>query len=115
MVYKNFTVEVDEGNHEDYDTEDEEERKEMFNKHNMDNFHCNSNHPNFDLYKFLGEINAYNTKLCGKEAANFDDLKKMYIITKSKELKQYNKNIYQITNNEKHTIKSKANKNWTTT
>ena len=42
----------------------------MFNKHNMGNFHCNPNHPNFDLYKFLGEINAYNTKLCEKEAAN---------------------------------------------
>ena len=93
----------------------------MFNKHNMGNFHCNPNHPNFDLYKFLGEINAYNTKLCEKEAANLvidkiiDGLKKMYIITKSKELKQYTKNIYQITNNEKHITKNKANKNWTTT
>ena len=49
---KNFTVEVDEGNHEDYDTEDEEERKEMFNKHNMDNFHCNPNHPTLIFTNF---------------------------------------------------------------
>ena len=67
---KNVTIEVDEGNHADFDTEDEEERKEMFNKYKMENFHCNSNDPNFDLYKFLGKINACNTKLCKKEAVN---------------------------------------------
>ena len=67
---KNVTIEVDEGNHADYDTEDEEERKEMFNKYKMENFHCNPNDPNFDLYKFLGKINACNTKLCEKEAVN---------------------------------------------
>ena len=52
VTSKNFTVEVDEGNHEDYDTEDEEERKEMFNKHNMDNFHCNPNHPTLIFTNF---------------------------------------------------------------
>ena len=67
---KNVTIEVDEGNHADYDAEDEEERKEMFNKYKMENFHCNPNDPNFDLYKFLGKINACNTKLCKKEAVN---------------------------------------------
>ena len=36
----------------------------------MENFHCNSNDPNLDLYKFLGKINACNTKLCKKEAVN---------------------------------------------
>ena len=112
------TVEVDEGNHEDNDTEDEEERREMFNRHNFKTFHCNPNDPHFDLYKFLGEINGYITSLCEKEAANLiidkisDDLEKVCIITKSKELKQYCKNILQITNNEKHTIKNKTNKNW---
>ena len=67
---KNVTIEVDEGNHADFDKEDEEERKEMFNKYKMENFHCNPNDPNFDLYKFLGKINACNTKLCKKEAVN---------------------------------------------
>ena len=67
---KNVTIEVDEGNHADYDTKDEEERKEMFNKYKMEHFHCNPNDPNFDLYKFLGKINACNTKLCKKEAVN---------------------------------------------
>ena len=93
------TVEADEGNHEDYDTENEEERREMFNRHNFKIFHCNPNNPNFDLYKCLGEINAYNTKSCEKEAANLvidkiiDDLEKVCIITKSKELKRCSKNI----------------------
>ena len=112
------TVEVDEGNQEDNDTEDEEQRREMFNRHNFKTFHCNPNDPNFDLYKFLGEINGYIARLCEKEAANLiidkitDDLEKVCIITKSKELKRYSKNILQITNNEKHTIKNKTNKNW---
>ena len=34
--------------------------------------------------------------------------------TKLKELKQYVKNIYQITKNEKHTIKNKTDKSWKT-
>ena len=65
----------------------------------------------------MGEINGYITRLCKKEAANLiidkitDDLEKVCIITKSKELKQYSKRILQITNNEKHTIKNKTDKN----
>ena len=112
------TVEVDEGNHEDNDREDQEERREMFNRHNFKIFHCNPNDPNFDFYKFWGEINGYITKLREKEAANLiidkitDDLEKVCIIIKSKELKRYSKNILQITNNEKHTIKNKTDKNW---
>ena len=71
----------------------------MFNRHNFKIFHCNPNNPNFDLYKCLGEINACNTKLCEKEAANLvidkiiGDLEEVCLTTKSKELKRYSKNI----------------------
>ena len=69
---RDTTVEVDKGKHEGYDTQDEEERREMFNRHNFKTCHCNPNDPSFDLYKFLGEINAYNTKLCEKETGKLE-------------------------------------------
>ena len=50
----NLIIEVDEGNHENYDSDDEKEREDM---HNFKIFRCNPNDPNFDLLKFLGEIN----------------------------------------------------------
>ena len=31
----NLIIEVDEGNHENYDSDDEKERKDMFKKHNF--------------------------------------------------------------------------------
>ena len=46
----NLTIEVDEVNHENYDTDDEKEREGMFKKHNFKTFRCNSNDPNFDLF-----------------------------------------------------------------
>ena len=55
----NFIIEVDEGNHENYDSDDEKERKDMFKKHNFKIFWCNPNDPEFDLFTFLGEINLY--------------------------------------------------------
>ena len=67
---RDTTVEVDKYKYEGYDTQDEEERREMFNRHNFKTCHCNPNDPSFDLYKFLGKINACNTKLCKKEAVN---------------------------------------------
>ena len=57
------TVEVDEGNHENYDSDDEKEREDMFKKHNFKIFRCNPNDPEFDLFTFLGEINLYISKL----------------------------------------------------
>ena len=59
----NLIIEVDEGNHENYDSDDEKEREDMFKKHNFKIFRCNPNDPNFDLFKFLGEINLYVSKL----------------------------------------------------
>ena len=61
----NLIIEVDEGNHESYDSDDEKEREYMFKKLNFIIFFfgCNPNDPNFDLYKFLGEINLYASKL----------------------------------------------------
>ena len=55
----NLIIEVDHGNHENYDSDDEKERKDMFKKHNFKIFWCNPNHPEFDLFTFLGEINLY--------------------------------------------------------
>ena len=63
----NIIIEVDEGNHENYDSDDEKEREDMFKKHNFKIFRCNPNDPNFDLFKILGEINLYILKLCKKK------------------------------------------------
>ena len=59
----NFIIEVDEGNHENYDSDDEKEREDMFKNHNFKICWCNSNDPNFDLFKFLGEIILHKSKL----------------------------------------------------
>ena len=94
----NLIIEVDEGNHENYDSDDEKEREDMFKKHNFKIFWCNPNDPNFDLFKFLGEINLYISKSREEKAANeviskiTDDFEKIVAVTKLKELKQYAKN-----------------------
>ena len=53
----NLIIEVDEGNHENHDSDDEKEREDMFKKHNFKIFWCNPNDANFDLFKFLDIIN----------------------------------------------------------
>ena len=53
----------DEGDHEDYDTDDEKEREDMFKRHNFITIRCNLNDPVFDINNFLSEINSYVTKL----------------------------------------------------
>ena len=50
-----LTIEVEEGNLENYDSDDKKEREEMFKKHNFKTFRCNPNDPNFDLFKFIGK------------------------------------------------------------
>ena len=95
----NFIIEVDEGNHENYDSADEKERKDMFKKYNLKFFWCNPNDSEFDLFTFLGEINLFISKLRDKNAANemiskiTDNFEKMVAVAKLKELKQYAKNI----------------------
>ena len=54
---------VDEGNHGNYDSDDEKEREDMFKNHNFKIFRCNPNNPEFDLFKFLDEIILYISKL----------------------------------------------------
>ena len=63
----NLIIKVDAGNHENYDSDDEKERGDMFKKHNFKIFRCNPNDPNFDLFKFVGKINLYISKLCEKK------------------------------------------------
>ena len=46
----NFIIKLDEGNHENYDSNDERKREHMFKKHNFKIFRCNPNDPNFDLF-----------------------------------------------------------------
>ena len=71
----------------------------MFKKHNFKIFRCNPNDPNFDLFKFLGEINLYLSKLHEKSYVNgviskiTEDFEKIVAVTKLKESKQYLKNI----------------------
>ena len=95
----NLIIDVDEGNYENYDSDDEKERENMFKKHNFIIFWWNLNDPNFDLFKFLGKINLHVSKLREKNAANTviikiaEDFEKIVAVTKLKELKQYAKNI----------------------
>ena len=53
----NFTIEIDEENHENYDSVDEKEKEEMLKKHNFKIFQCNPNDSNLDPFKFVGKIN----------------------------------------------------------
>ena len=69
----NFIIEVDEESHENYDSDDEKEREDMFKKHNFKIFWCNPNDPNFDLFKFLGKINLHTSKLCKKKCSKWSD------------------------------------------
>ena len=84
--------------------------KKMFKNHNFKVFWCNPNNPEFDLFKFLGEIILYISKLHEENAVNgvsnkiTEDFKKIFAVTKSKELKRYAKNILP-NYNEKYTIK----------
>ena len=99
----NLIIEVDEGNHENYDSDVEKEREAMFKKHNFTFFRCNPNDPNFDLFQFLGEINLHISKLREENAANKannkginkipEDVEKIVAVAKLKELKRYTKNI----------------------
>ena len=75
----------------------------MFKSHNFKFFWWNPHDPNFDLFKFLGEINLHISELRKKNAANkannkaikkiTDDFEKIVAVTKLKELKPYAKNI----------------------
>ena len=62
--FKNHSsiIEVDEWNHENSDSDDEKERKDMFKKHNLKTFRCDPKDPNFDLFKSVGKINLYISK-----------------------------------------------------
>ena len=67
----------------------------MFKKHNFKIFQCNPNDPNFDLFKFLGEINLYLSELQEKNSVNgviskiTEDFEKIVTMTKLKESKWY--------------------------
>ena len=63
----NIIIEVDQGNHESYDSDDEKEREDMFKKHNFEISRCNPNDRNFDLFRFLGETNLYVSELRKKK------------------------------------------------
>ena len=62
-------------------------------------FCCNSSDSSFNLFKFVGELNLYISKLREKKVANevinkiAEDFEKIVAVTKSKELKRYGKNI----------------------
>ena len=61
----NLIIEVDEGNHENYDSDDGKEREDMFKF-----FWGNPNGLGFDINKFLGEINFHISKLREKNVGN---------------------------------------------
>ena len=89
----NLIIEVDKGNHGNYDSDDKKERDDMFKKHSFKIFQCNPNNPNFDLFKFLGEISLHVWKLHEKNSVNkmiskiTNNLKKIVAVTKLKKIK----------------------------
>ena len=64
----NLITEVDEGNHGNYDSDDEKER-DMFKKHSFNTFQCNPNDPNFDLFKFLRQNKFAHIKITQKKCS----------------------------------------------
>ena len=64
----NLTTKVDDGTHKSYDTDDEKEREDMFKRHDFKAFRCNLNAPYFELFKLVGKINLYITKLREKSS-----------------------------------------------
>ena len=87
----NIIIEVDEGNHESYDSDDEKERKDMFKRHNFKTLWFNPNDPNFDLVKFIGKINLYISKLREKKQ-QMKWLIKLLMILKKQQQWQNQKN-----------------------
>ena len=95
----NHIIEINEGNHANYDSDDEKEREEMFKKHNFKIFWCNPNDCGFDVNKFFREINSHISKLCVKNAENkgnnkvidkiVEEFEKIVAVTKLEELKRY--------------------------
>ena len=49
----NIIIEVDKRNHENYDSDDEKEREDMFKNHNFKIFRCNPNDLEFNIFTFL--------------------------------------------------------------
>ena len=64
--YHNLTIEVDQGNHENYDSDDEKDKEDMFNVIQIF-FRSNPNDPEFDFFTFVGEIDFYISKLREKK------------------------------------------------
>ena len=97
--YCNIIIEVDEGNHGDYDSDDEKGREHMFKNHNFKIIRCNPNNPSFNLFEFLREINLYVSELHENKSVNgviskiTEDFENIVAVTKLKELKRYLKNI----------------------
>ena len=84
----NLVTEVDEGNHENYYSDDEKERKDMFKRHNFKTIRCHTNDSGFDINTFLREKKLYVSKLHEKKAVKevinkiAEDLEKIVAVTK---------------------------------
>ena len=71
----------------------------MFKNHNFKIFRCNPSDPEVNLFKFLGEIILYISRLRKENVVTgvinkiTVDFERIAAVTKSKELKQYAKNI----------------------
>ena len=99
----NLIIEVDEGNHENYDSDDKKEREDISKKHNFKIFRCNPIDLGFNTNNFVGEINLHISKLREKNAESkgndkainkiAKDFQKIVTVTKLKKLKRYAKNI----------------------
>ena len=83
---------------------------------NPDTADFNMNRLINQIYKHIIESTKNQTKV-STEKSLIDDLSKrlLELEFKSKSLKWLSKTFYQITKNEKYTIKNKINKNWKTT
>ena len=50
-----------------------QKREDMFKNHNFKISQCNPNDPNFDIFKFLGEINLHISKLRKKKCCKWSN------------------------------------------
>ena len=116
-------IETDEYNHEGRNSNYEKSRQLMIESHGITIIRTNPDTADFNMNRLINQIYKHiiestkNQTKVSTEKSLIDDLSKrlLELEFKSKSLKWLSKTFYQITKNEKYTIKNKINKNWKTT
>ena len=124
ILHDNYKIgiEIDEYNHEYMNFNYEESRTKMIENHEITLIRTNPDDPKFDIKNLIVQV-----RICIKEAIKKQTKKSLISdLTKRSLESEFKSNysikskflkwvvFYQITKNEKHTIKDKTNKNWKT-